>query len=333
MRDRKRLSISSFDRSPRGAVVAFLVTMALLVFTGERLRWPLSAFTVMWDRVRSVPVSADDAWYVAYDDFSIDHYVLYHGIGEPIRRAREADVLLVGNSRAQFAFPQSELERGTLESGVRFYNLAFAHAEKSVFVNELIERNDLTPRVVVANADLFFQAEPTPFGRQKTVFERTLAGRVRTGVVEVLPRWELPSPTRDRRWPTVVYRSATYGSWYAVRERFLFRHLPADVVSSDFENTTDSLVHARAFQRRLAARGIQLVLTSVPGAALPRAHVVELGEALGVPVIAPSLPGMIERDARHLTDVSGQRFARRFLDDFIEWAVAEGITSRRRSAI
>ena len=103
--------------------MAFAVTLVLLVFVGGRLRVPLDAFTVTWDRVRELPDLEKDAWYVAYDDFHVDHYILFHGFGEPIRQARAADVIIVGSSRAQFAFPRDVLEQMSHESGLHFYNL------------------------------------------------------------------------------------------------------------------------------------------------------------------------------------------------------------------
>ena len=74
---------------------------------------------------------------------------------------KKADVLFLGNSRALFAFSSDAIANFFGKGKLRYYVLAFGTGETSQFAGALIRRYDLHPKVLVINADPFFQ---TPSG-------------------------------------------------------------------------------------------------------------------------------------------------------------------------
>jgi hypothetical protein len=279
-----------------------------------------------------------DDWYVAYDEFGLDHYILYHGLGKSIEHARQADVLLVGNSQVGYGFPKDVLRRAELETGLTFYNLGFGYDERSTFISALIEKQDLRPKFVIAHAILidggsFFQRDASDFGRKvmasshweawKTVNEWSLTWRVRNShLIERLPSWRALRPL-PRVWvPRFIYcRSISTGSWAASRERPIpvpVGTLPVDTNGTSTAPDEDTLAIALDFKRALAARGAKLILTCVPAPTnlRQRNQAVALAAALQVPFVGPVPDGLVTRDGAHLTDESARRFATRCLADF-----------------
>lgn len=333
MRRTRHLSTFSSRRWVSTSVWVFLAAFLLLMALGQALaRGPLREFTAQVWKSTEHPAEPDD-WYLAYDNFLIDHYVLYHGVGNAIRHARASEGLLLGNSRMQFAFPRDVLERVFEETGCRFYNLAFGYVERSAFVLRLIEKHDLRPRFVVVNADgLFFRENPSGFGDQvmaasrwqawKTVYERSLAGAVRhSPPLEWLPRWRIPFPfiTND---PMLVYRSISYGSWRGPDLSLIPVGNPPEPRVIPSEVPPDKLASATAFQRALDSRGATLVLSwaPVPGEWDRRDNAIALARAIGAPFLSPIVPGLVTRDNDHLNDESAERFATAFFEEFLQWA-------------
>ena len=167
MRQVKRSFTSSSRRRLLVATAAFAVTLAAVVAMGQVAGTQLArrfglGRMVMEDLPPAYEFPEPDDWYVAYDEFGLDHYILYYGLDESIERARRADVLVVGNSQVGYAFPKNMLSRSDLETGFTFYNLGFGYDERSAFILALIEKHDLRPKFVIANAtlvdgDSFFQ--------------------------------------------------------------------------------------------------------------------------------------------------------------------------------
>ena len=321
-----------------------MAALALTLALGQVLTGPLRAFTGrQWEPMGALP--EPDDWYLAYDDFHIDHYILYHGFGESMAHARAADALLMGNSRMQFAFPRGTLQRIERETGCRFFNLALGSVEGAAFALRLIEKHDLRPQFVIVNVDgLFFREEVSEFGQTvlqashweawKTVKEHTLAGHVRhSALLEWLPRWRLPLPFLLSD-PMIVYRSTAYGSWHGPdRSTESVGDPPQSSIDLDTvdrevllerirEVAADWLANATAFKSALERRGTSLVMSwaPVPGQWTRRANAAGLARALGVPFISPIVPGLMTRDDEHLNDESGERFAMGFFEQFLAWA-------------
>lgn len=287
-------------------------------------------------------------WYMAYDAFGLDHYVLYHGLGESIRHTPKADVLIVGNSQVGYGFPKSALEHGKLKTGLSFYNLGFGYAETSKFIIALIEKHDLRPKFVIANVpsgDGFFKRHASEFGQKvmeasrweawKTVFEWSLTWRIRnSGLNERLPNWRALQPPGRISVPRFIYcRSISTGSWAAFRERQSPKPvgaLPIDAAGEAPTVDNETLSIALEFKRALAARGANLILTQVPSRHhLPQqSEVIALAAVLDVPFIGPVVDGLVTRDGGHLNDESADRFGTQLVADFGTWLGESDFTRR-----
>jgi hypothetical protein len=329
--------------------MAFFITFIVVVAAGQLLGTWLATFPVgeiIMDNgfTTTRPLPDSQEWYLAYDNFHFDHYTLYHGTNESIQYAREADVLLLGNSRMQLAFPHTLLMRAARETGFKFYNLAFGYNETSTFALSLIEKQNLRPRIVVANAGAFFSPWASEFGEKvmkssrwetwRTVWEQSLASRLRhSSLFEWLPAWWELSPGDLTVWYMILYRAVPSGSWFAYRERLM--HIPIGTppeAISERPDTVDrqTLSIARDFKRELAERGTYLVLTWIPypGQWHERRDVAALADILEVPFISPVVAGLFTRDGYHLNDESAERFSAQFLADFNTWLKESGTTNR-----
>jgi hypothetical protein len=328
--------------------MAFFITLIVVVAAGQLLGTWLATFPVgeiIMDNgfTTTRPLPDSQGWYHAYDNFHFDHYMLYHGLNESIRYAREADVLLLGNSRMQFAFPHTLLMRAEQETGFKFYNLAFGHDETSTFALSLIEKQNLRPQIVVVNAGTFFLPRASKFGEKvaesrrweawKTVWEWSLASRLRRSVLfERLPAWRKLSPDSIPEWMN-IYRSVSLGSWFAHGERLVRIPIgtpPVDVSGGPDTVSNETLSIARDFKRALAERGTYIVLTWIPRPIQwqERSKVALLADMLEVPFISPAVAGLFIRDDEHLTDDSAERFGARFLADLNAWLKESSISNR-----
>ncbi len=351
----KRSFTSSSRRRVFASLTVFFVTFAIVVVTGQQIGTMMArasffnAAAIMdvgLTPARPLPDPQD--WYVSYEDFGIDHYILYHGLDESIRYAREADVLFLGNSQASFGFPKTVLKQGELETGLRFYNLAFGYGEGSKFALALIEKHDLRPRIVVVNAGFFderrfFMPRASEFGEKamessrweawKTIWEWKLTWRVRHfRLMEQLPDWRVLRPPFGMWSPRfIICRSISSGPWHAHRENLRpvpvgTGTIPVDAYRESEAIDDRTLSIAWEFKRALAERGTDMVLTVVPSPVYwsQRHQVASLAAAMKVPFISPTVTGLMTRDGAHLDDESAQRFGVRFLKDFDAWLKESG---------
>jgi hypothetical protein len=339
--------MSSFTSSSKRRVyvslTAFLATFAIVVVVGQKLGRTVADFPfgkrVMDNGLSTArPLSNPQDWYIAVDHGLIDHYVLYHGLGDSIQFAREADVLLIGNSRMSYAFPYTVLESAAQKTGLRFYNLGFGCGERYEFILSLIQKHDLRPQIVIAHEPQNFFSpergisvvgkkvmESSRWEAWKTVWEWSLTQRLRrSSLFECLPNWRVISPVEPDNW-VIICRSISLGSWLAYREKQ--RLVPVGTPQVNFSVETDAIkvdprtyLIAQGFKRALTERGAKLVLTWIPNAdptAWIDRHKDELlAKSLEVPFISPLVPGLVTRDTSHLDDKSAELFATRFIEDF-----------------
>lgn len=278
---------------------------------------PIKVPQMPWTEFRPPP---DDDYYLAYDDFALDHYVLFHGLRGTLPHMKKADVLLAGVSLIPFAFPREVLEKAT----PRFYAIGLGHAERMEFTRRLIEKHDLRPACVVVNAQYFFDFEMTGFGgdvvnaskwqAMKIVYERTVAGQL------PIEHLRIPTAYQPGAWPMLLYRSREYGSWWASSEKPFSHDIPAtpDGPIPVVEVPEHRLARARTFRDFLAARGTKLVLTEIPSDPEwleHRANAHSLAKALDVPFVSPKTDGSLKsRDDEHLNKESALKFAPLFIE-------------------
>lgn len=300
-------------------ILSFAVSSALLP------RLPLRhGATARAVEIPAFPDQGDDAFFVTNGSEELSHIALYHGIGPSIGHARQADILLFGNSRQQTGLREEVIAAQASNLGLKAFTIATGHADKTRFALELIRRHDLKPSVVVASGGPFVFTEGlSPWAREvmamshweavKFFRERSAAWAVKSRLHRYLPRLDFFNPGPRYAW--IHYRSEETGWWrnaieppghYAVSmqaERRSYRH---------------TLPLARELKQELDARGALLVLTMVPYLDTRSGHLAYLARELDVPYILPSFTGLYTADGSHLDRTSALRISTDFWQAFIQ---------------
>ena len=95
-----------------------------------------------------------------YADF--EHGAFYFNLEPPaLENARDADVLVLGNSRLQVALSNDATADWFKRASARYYLLAFSYNEDMVFTDELLRRMNPRARVYIINVDDFFERRET----------------------------------------------------------------------------------------------------------------------------------------------------------------------------
>ena len=89
-----------------------------------------------------------------------------------------------------------------------------------------------------------------------------------------------------------------------------------------------AIARARAFKADLEKRGTRLIFMLVPSPDIPRARAFALGEAVGVPVVAPRPDNPRTIDGSHLTQESAEVFSEALLRELAP-LVRKGLSAAR----
>jgi len=303
------------DRIAVRAIVLAVVTVGLCVLLG----WGLWKLTTLRRFTLEIAIAPDPpaGHFLAHDRGGhVDHHVLLHGMDDDtLRNLREADVLLMGNSRLMFALRGGALRQYFVMRGLRPFALGFGHEEQHRFPLEVMRRHGLRPKVVIANVDNFFGGVTSAWGERvlrdtvfdawKVEFESTTSHAVRRVLHQVVPH--VPDLWDDER-EFIIYRSERDGAW------FIATHFGRGARLETFYRGRDhvrphNLELARAFKAAVEATGARLIFALVPGRDVSLTHAQMLAAAVGVPLVAPEVPDLRTMDGSHLTDESADRYA------------------------
>jgi hypothetical protein len=266
--------------------------------------------------------------------YSADRYLAYCGGGnyadyehgaffydlEPLAldRAREADVLVLGNSRIQMALSNDAVDDWFKRASARYYLLGFSYDEDIVFFQELLRRMNPRASVYIINVDDFFERRETPFAktilhdpdaqgryewkRFSQYFHRPICGA-------------LPMLLLCGRQPAII-RSRETGAYY--RHPFKEVALPQNAVSYDSwvndEVVQDSAALAIDFLKRFA-QGKCVILTNVPYPETKIGNAEAIAAGAGLPLVVPTeMDGLSTIDGFHLDTASADRWSRAFLE-------------------
>jgi len=299
------------------AVLVFGATFLGLCAAGH---WSVRAVPGLRFARQQAPVirRPDASWYLASrGERALDDYVIWNGFGPTMAHAQAADILILGNSRMQFAFPSRVLRRFEARHGVSVFSMGLSFGEQYAFPLSVIRRFDLRPKLAIVNVDGFFRNGSSGMARQviadgwwggaKVLWEENVAARVRPVLTAVFPTFVARHP------PHYFLRSSTHGAWLPRHWRRGHRA----VVPGEPQDVETWLPTAREFQQEMARRGTTIVLTCVPSGppllwCTPELTE-ELASRLGAVAIIPDLPGLTTLDGSHLNLQSAKRFARAFL--------------------
>lgn len=249
-----------------------------------------------------------------YGDY--DHGAFWFGLEPQAQRAAaEADVLLVGSSRLQFAFGGTAAAGWFSAPGIRYYLLGFSHSETVAFFGPLLSKIRPRAKVYVINVDRFFDDRVSP------PTEQILQGR------DILARYR-----EKRTWQSLhkrlcaalsfacgnavtVYRTRETGVWRRVGSGRIETRQVSDGQPSNVERWDH---YARLGERFLAQLPVDrscVILTIVPTVETKRAEAMAIAAKLGHELLAPQIDGLRTFDGSHLDEASAERWSAAFLQE------------------
>lgn len=252
----------------------------------------------------------------AYGDY--DYGAFWYGL-EPATSAAaaNADVLFVGNSRAQFALSSDAIARWFQSHLARYYLLGFAYNGNMAFAAPLLQRLKPHAKVYVISVDLFFRRQPTQpaqevmrdsaaLGKYREKSSWQLAHRMLCTRVAALCRHEF-----------AYYRRRTDGAWI-VAGNGDFRSQPVAYSDSVDHRVLDSeIALGREFVSQLPVSRDCILLTLPakgtlgPGTSVGTAKAI--AAALGLTLIAPQPEGLTTFDGSHVDRASAELWSSAFI--------------------
>lgn len=227
---------------------------------------------------------------------------------EAIESMRRAEVLFLGNSRAEIAFSGDSLASWLTERRIPYYNLS-VFGEQDAFPRAIIGRFDLKPRAVVVSVDGFFTNSINIDGKRVMALGQAVefeygAKRWVQSVHRKLCSDD-PAPICGGR--PAQFRSLSDGR--VIHVNYPEASVPL-IAGSEFPHRTwpHLLNAARAFKEMLEQRGACLVLTAVPSPTSTPEVAARLSAELGVPYVAPEIPNLRAFDGSHMTVETAERW-------------------------
>jgi hypothetical protein len=293
------------------------------LYTGIVLLAVLASY-VYWLKTRSI-------FACQASGYSADRFLAYCGGGnyadfedgafyfnlEPptLDYARDADVLVLGNSRLQIALSNQVTTDWFKQAAASYYLLGLSYNENMVFTQELLRRIKPRASVFIINVDDFFEGRETvaaktvlhdPNARNRYEWKRFWQSLHRP-ICSALPR------LCGQKY--VIFRSREDGAYYRIQhEEPVY---PQNAVSYDRTidraKVDESTALAIDFLKRFA-QGRCVILTHAPYPQTKIGNVEAIGAGAGLPLVAPELDGLNTSDGYHLDRPSADRWARAFFD-------------------
>jgi hypothetical protein len=247
-----------------------------------------------------------------YGDY--DHGAFWFGLEPMAQQALgKARVLILGNSRIQFAMSSPGAARWFDERAIPFYSMGFSHYESITFVTPVLDRMKPQPRAYVINADRFFAEWLSPTSR-RLVYERDARSRYNEKRF-----WQRLHQPLCSTLPKLcgnnfaVYRNESNGIWLTSGAKPDGRVDVANGPATDTEQWPHFVELANRFVGSLPVDRQCLVLTIVPSSTTKRAEAQAIAQALGVPFVAPEVNGLTTFDGSHLDSRSAALWSAAFL--------------------
>ena len=261
-----------------------------------------------------------------FGDF--EHGAYYYGlVPKAVEQLRQADLLILGGSRVQFAFSTDAIRRRFHEQSIRFYTLGFGYGEAYEFPLTLIKNENLAPKALIIDAGQFFIHHLSLPGynvsdERRHFWRRFLAWydyQFKMVFTEMQPGFCALMGAACMENYGAIYRSVADGTWIW-RNVFQAPDTPARPIdgSSPQYYPTDQVADGQSCASELfkAAHVAHdcVILTAVPNSISDaEAYAIEMGRVLDVRVIVPHLEGLATIDGAHMTATSAERWSEAFL--------------------
>ncbi|OHC75532.1 MAG: hypothetical protein A3G18_09340 [Rhodospirillales bacterium RIFCSPLOWO2_12_FULL_58_28] len=252
---------------------------------------------------------------------SYEHGAIFLGTDEEsIRNLKLADVLILGNSRAQMAFSTTAIQAFFDDRNIKHFNLTF-NGEQDVFPRKIIEKYALSPRIIIINSDYFFYNSANSTAK-KIMSETPMAKFEYTMKAWVQPLHKDICGGERRLFKNLLcgdqktqYRSRKNGR--ITSPNWPNENIPVSYSDDYPENAFQELLNnARKFKKFASDRKICLVITVVPSPVATPLVGRKIAENLGTPFIQPDVEGLTGSDSGHLNPASAEIWTNAFLKEF-----------------
>jgi hypothetical protein len=285
------------------------------------------------DHIGAITLRGDSAWYYNYaPGFEIqDQDIFYHGIGQSIENARNADIIFLGWSKLLFGLDWRQFDAFAQKHQVKMFNMGFAGVESGEFARLIIHKFGLRPKLWIINADNDLHEAQAGF------FSSSLssgAGLPASTVLKYGSLWSYKNVIgRNIRWRLQrvhgsaklwSYRSVKTGNWYLddwpnhthqnppIKLRELHRTGPASVNVTERVNFSCPAIpeEVAAAQRYLTDIGGTAVLIQLPNQFSCAQRVQEMAKALEIPALTVDEIQFTTVDGGHLDSAGAQKYSK-----------------------
>jgi hypothetical protein len=262
-----------------------------------------------------------------------DHYGDYeHGAyyldlePQAVEALRRAQVVIFGNSRAQFGFSTEAVRRYFADRSIPFYLLGFGYSDGDEFAAALIKKYRLHPRFVIVDTNPFFSGFVSAPAKGMIA---SGPSRLQRPIDWVADWWDYLTkkafnslqPVVCRLRPSLctgafqtIYRSAATGFW--VVNTFVQPGNPGfpltgkKLVTLNGRSMTADAANASRFLSELGLPRECAALTAAPSTALDAdPYASQVGSLAGIRVLMPQVDDLRTLDASHLTPSSAERWS------------------------
>jgi hypothetical protein len=230
--------------------------------------------------------------------------------------ARNADVLVLGNSRIQIALSNQPTEDWFAAAKPRYYLMGFSYNENVAYVGELLRKMQPRASVFIINVDDFFRPG------------ETVAAKAILHDPDSENRYEWKRFAQKLHRPICETFGALCGKRYAIfrsRETGAYYRIPHDEpVFPDNAVSYDLNVHPAVVKEGTAlainflkqfAQGKCVILTNVPYPKANDGDAEAIAKGAGLPLVTlENLEGLNTTDGYHLDRVSAERWSRAFFE-------------------
>lgn len=249
-----------------------------------------------------------------YGDY--DHGAFWFGLEPQAQQAAaEAEVLIVGSSRLQFAFSGAATAKWFSELGIRYYLLGFSGTENVVFFSPLLAKIRPRAKVYVINVDRFFDDRISP-PTEQILHDRDILQRY-----DEKQTWQSLHKRICAVLPfacgraLAVYRERETGVWQRKGVGRFESQGVSDGPPSSVDRWDQYARLAEDFLAHLPVDRSCVILTIVPTVETKRAEAVAIAARLGFDLLSPRIEGLRTFDGSHLDEASAERWSAAFLEE------------------
>ncbi len=301
------------------------------------------------DHIGAVSLHHDKTWYMNFrrstSTYALDRDIFYHNIGNSIKNAKNADIIILGHSMALFGIDWRQIEQFCKDHHVRIFNMSSGGDTSGEFVLRIVEKYHIKPAIWIINAD----------DHERSFFSSYLVdAKGESGDIVSYNRWQAYKNTisKNIKWKTELlvkkiaplkitqifypvepifnYRSTLHGNWNndnwpaykATNPSFINAH-EADCHATNAEiNQADQYIH------RL--KNGNVILTLVPHTNSCRPRVKEIAEHLHAPFISIDWKNMTSFDqGGHLDDNGAKKFTAQLLQQLEKTSAFKNLVKKK----